>query len=461
MTIQQQAAALRVRECSSLELTRESLDRIGRLDPGLNAFITVTADAALARARQMDEELSSGRDRGPFHGIPVAVKDMYETRGVRTTCGSRILSHHVPDRDAAVVERLEAAGAVIVGKTNMHELAYGVTSVNPHFGTVRNPWDRHRMAGGSSGGSAVAVVAGMVPLAMGSDTGGSIRIPASFCGAVGLKPAFGRVSCHGILPLDHTLGHMGPITASVRDAALALEAVAGYDPRDPFSSRRPVPPFVPEAEVSIAGLRLGVLEAALGPATVEAAEALRRMAKVAEELGARLESVPLAQIPGLNDAGRTILLGEAAAILEPYRNRREDFGSDVLALLDQGWQLPATAYIQAQLLRRRLAREFHDVWRQADCLLLPVTPTTAPEPAQTTLATGGTTVDLRLATTYFTRPFNVLGLPALSLPAGLDGQGLPLAVQIVGKPFDEKTVLRLAAALEDATRFTRLAPPLP
>jgi aspartyl-tRNA(Asn)/glutamyl-tRNA(Gln) amidotransferase subunit A len=317
------------------------------------------------------------------------------------------------------------------------------------------------MAGGSSGGSAAAVAAGMVPLAMGSDTGGSIRIPASLCGPVGLKPSFGRVSRYGELPLDYSLGHLGPITRSVRDAALALEAVAGYDPRDPSSKRRPVPRFAVEEEVSLAGLRLGVIQTAgMGPAGAEAAEALRRMAGVAEDLGARLESVALSQIRELNDAGRTILLAEAAAILGPHLARRGDIGPDVVALVDQGRQLPATSYIQAQFLRRRLAREFQAVWRQADCLLLPATPTTAPEIGRTTLEWGGAPVDLRVATTYFTRPFNVLGLPALSLPVGLSSEGLPLAIQIVGKPFDEATVLRVAAALEDATGFTRVAPPV-
>jgi aspartyl-tRNA(Asn)/glutamyl-tRNA(Gln) amidotransferase subunit A len=219
MTIREAAAALRACRISSVELTKAALDRIARYDDRLRAFITVTGDEALAAARRADQELAEGRDRGPLHGIPVAVKDVFATRGIRTTCGSKIFADYVPDFDAAVVERLRAAGAVLVGKTNMHELAYGITSANPHYGAVCNPWDPERVPGGSSGGSGAAVAAGMVFMAMGSDTGGSIRIPAAWCGVVGLKPTFGRVSRYGMLPLDFTLDHAGPLTRSVHDAA--------------------------------------------------------------------------------------------------------------------------------------------------------------------------------------------------------------------------------------------------
>ena len=451
MTIRQAARELRARKRTSLELTQESLDSIARLDGQLNAFITVMTESALLRARQMDEELGAGRDRGPLHGIPVALKDVFSTRGVRATCGSRIFADYVPDHDAAVVERLEEVGAVIVGKTNMHELAYGITSVNPHYGAVHNPWDEERIAGGSSGGSAAAVAAGMVYMAMGTDTGGSIRIPSSFCGVAGLKPTYGRVSRYGVVPLDFSLDHMGPITRSVGDAALALEAVAGHDPRDPSSSRRPVGRYLPGEGARLDGLRIGMpVDALLETADGEVVAALRAAGKTAESLGAQLVRAPLAGLDELSAIGRVILLVEAAAILERDLVRRADFGGDVLALLDQGRLIPATDYVNAQRLRRLKCREFSAIWCDVDCLFTPTTPVPAPKIGETTLALGGKPVDVRLAATRFVRPFNVLGLPALSMPCGFSSRGLPLGLQIAGKSFDEATILRVAAALEEA-----------
>src|SRR3954471_1795549 len=256
--IRETAAALRTRAVSSVELTTASLERIQRLDPKLNSFLAVTAGSALDQARQADQDLANGRDYGRLHGIPIALKDLFLTRGIRTTGGSKIYEHFVPDIDAAVVEKLSAAGAVMMGKLNMHELAYGITSANPHFGPVRNPWNTAHIPGGSSGGAGAAVAAGFVFAAMGSDTGGSIRIPASFCGTAGIKPTYGRVSRYGTFPLGYTLDHMGPLTRSVRDAAIVLNAIAGHGPRDPASSRREVPEFVPEDGCSIRGLRIGI-----------------------------------------------------------------------------------------------------------------------------------------------------------------------------------------------------------
>jgi len=260
VTIREAAESLRARRFSAVELAAAAIARIDRLNPTLQAFITITADRALHAARQADAELAAGRDRGPLHGIPVAVKDLFLTRGVRTTCGSKVYENFVPHIDAAVVERLAAAGAVLLGKLNMHELAYGVTSANPHFGPVRNPWNTEHSPGGSSGGSGAAVAARIAYAAMGSDTGGSIRIPAAFCGTVGLKPTYGRVSRHGALPLAWSLDHMGPLTRSVRDAAIVLNAIAGHDRRDQTSSRHPVVDYLPEEGCSIRGLRVGFPE---------------------------------------------------------------------------------------------------------------------------------------------------------------------------------------------------------
>jgi aspartyl-tRNA(Asn)/glutamyl-tRNA(Gln) amidotransferase subunit A len=460
MTIQEAGAALRTGKISSLELAEAALDRVAKLQGTLNAFITVMEESARARARQADQELAKSFDRGPLHGIPVAVKDVFCTKGVRTTCGSKPFADHVPDRDAAVVEKLEAAGAVIAGKTNMHELAFGITSNNPRFGAVRNPWDPERIPGGSSGGSGAAVAGGMVFMAMGSDTGGSIRIPASFCGTVGLKPTFGRVSRYGVMPLDFSLDHMGPLTRTVRDAALTLNAIAGYDPREETSSREPVADSLPAPRVSIRDVRIGLPEnfyfEKLDP---EVEQAVRNMAEVAERLGARVVPVRVPDINGVNVISRVILHSEAAALMEPYMSRRKDFGADVLTLLDQGRLLSASDYVNAQRLRRLKQQEFRALWRQADCLFTPTTPTAAPRIGQMTIQVGPQMEDVRLASTRLVRAINVLGLPALSIPCGFDRQGMPIGLQIIGRPFSEPLLLRVAAALEDATEHHKRRPP--
>jgi aspartyl-tRNA(Asn)/glutamyl-tRNA(Gln) amidotransferase subunit A len=448
VTIAQAAAALRARQVSSVELTTAALEQVRKLD-SLNAFITLTADAALARARAADADLAAGRDRGALHGVPIALKDLFLTRGVRTTGGSKVYDRFVPEIDAAVVERLDAAGAVMLGKLNMHEMAYGITSANPHFGPVRNPWNAECSPGGSSGGSGAAVAAGMVFAAMGSDTGGSIRIPASFCGTVGLKPTYGRVSRYGTLPLGYSLDHMGPLTRTVRDAAAVLTAIAGYDPRDPASSPKPAAAFMPPEENGIRGLRIGVPEnfyfERIDP---EVESAVRGALARAESSGAELKPVRVPDITVLNAAARVILLAEASAVAEPFLDRRELFGPDVLALFDQGRLIPATDYIHAQRLRRKLCAEFARLWRDVDCLCTPVTPTTAPRIGQTTIRLGGEEEDVRLATTRLVRGINALGLPALSIPCGVSTEGLPIGLQIVGAAFQEAKILRAGAALE-------------
>ncbi len=459
-TILETAKALRARKISSVELAEAAIQHIHKLNPKLNAFITVTEDLARQQAKTADEEFARGADHGPLHGIPVAVKDMFSTKGIRTTCGSALFTNHVPDTDAAVVEKLAGAGAVLLGKTGMHELAYGITSNNPHFGAVRNPWDTERIPGGSSGGSGSAVAAGLVFMAMGSDTGGSIRIPASFCGTVGLKPTSGRVSRYGTMPLDFSLDHMGPLARTVRDAALTLEAIAGFDHRDDTSSRVPPGKYVPDAAPSIRGLRIGLAHnfymERIDP---DAGAAVVRMAEMAEKLGAQVTQVRVPDILALNTVGRVILLVEASALMERHMSQRDKFGPDVLALLDQGRLLPATDYVNAQRLRRVMQREFNQLWSQIDCLFTPTTPMAAPRIGENTVQLGDATDDVRLAATRLVRGINVLGLPALSIPCGLDRRGLPLGLQIIGKAFDEAGVLRVGAALEDATDHHRLTPP--
>jgi aspartyl-tRNA(Asn)/glutamyl-tRNA(Gln) amidotransferase subunit A len=462
MNILEAGALLRAKKISSAELVRQALTAIERLNPRLNAFLTVMGEPALAAAKKRDEELAAGIDLGPLHGLPVAVKDMYCTRGVLTTSGSKIFGCHVPDHDAAVVERLNSAGAILVGKTNQHELAYGITSNNPHYGAVRNPWDTDCIPGGSSGGSGAAVAAGISFIAMGSDTGGSIRIPASYCGVVGLKPTTGRVSRFGAIPLDFTLDHMGPLTRTVRDAAITLRVIAGYDPRDESSSRVPVPDYLAACEgASIKGLRLGVpRNFYFDHADPEVKDAVLRLASAAERLGAVLVECNVPDIAAMNTIGRVILLSEASAVMAPYVSQRDKFGADVLALLDQGRLLPATSYINAQRLRRIYQQQFRSVWKDIDILLTPATPITAPRIGQNEVALGGAIEDVRLASTRLVRAVNVLGLPALSIPCGLSKLNLPIGAQLIGPAWSEARLLRAGAALEDSGATLLRQPPV-
>ena len=449
MTIQQAGAAMRARKTTSLDLTRACLERIDKLNPKLNAFITVTRDAAEKRASEMDAELTHGIDRGPLHGIPIAYKDLVFTKGVRTTAGSKIYADFVPDRDARIVEQFNAAGAVSVGKTGLHEFAYGITSTNPHYGAVRNPWDAEAIPGGSSGGSGAAVVAGMAFMAIGTDTGGSIRIPAAFCGCVGLKPTYGRVSKEGVFALGFTLDHIGPLAMSVRDCAIAFEAI---------SSARGV---VPGVVASLKGTRIGIPENGLfDRAWPEVKDGVKTLARKAEEMGATVVPVRLPDLDPLNVVARLLLLAEATAAHSANLGKREMFGADVLALLDQGRLISAPDYINAQRLRRKMTVAFNAVWKQVDCLIIPGTPTAAPKIGQNQIEIDGVADDVRLVTTRLMRGINALGWPALSLPSGFAHNGLPIGVQILAKANAEKTILEIGAALEDATPELRRTPDL-
>jgi len=440
VTILEAAAALRAKKVSSVELTEESLKRIEQLNPKLNAFITVVVDSARSRAAEMDAELARGADRGPLHGIPVAHKDLMMTRGIRTTAGSKIFAGFIPDQDAVVVEKWNDAGAVMIGKAGLHELAYGITSNNPHFGAVRNPWDNERIPGGSSGGSASAVAAELVFAATGTDTGASIRLPAGFCGAVGLKPTYERVSRRGVLPLGLTLDHVGPITRTVRDAAVAFNAMAIQPSR-----------CVPPAGVDIRGLRIGLPQNYyFDRLDLEVAGAVRGAVQTAAALGARIVEIRVPDIEGLNTVARVLLLVEAVSNLRPYLDRRGDFGADVLALLDQGRLISAADYADAQRLRRIFVREFSKLWIEVDCIFTPIAPIAAPKIGQTTVEIAGSIEDARLASTRFMRGINALGIPALSMPCGFTKSGLPIGLQILAAPRQEDQLLRMGAAIEDA-----------
>jgi len=450
MTILETAAALRASKLSSVELVKDSLRRIENAQPAWNAFLTITAGQALREAQEADDELRKGKDRGPLHGIPIAHKDLFFTRGVKTTAGSKVYADFVPDFDATAVRKLRDAGAVMVGKTGLHELAYGITSNNPHFGPVRNPRDPERIPGGSSGGSGAALAGGLVLMATGTDTGGSIRCPAAYCGIVGLKPTFGLVSRFGVFPLGYSLDHIGPMTTSVRDAAAALQVMAGYDARDAGSVRRPADNYMPPREVSLMGVRIGL------PANfyfdridAEVRVAIQAMAKRAAALGAIITEVRVPDIAQLNLVARVTLLAEASTVHEKNLADRSRFGADVLALLDAGRLVPATDYLHAQRARRRFAAEFRALFHQVDCLFAPAAPIVAPRIGEATVLINGEAEDARLATTRFLRGINAVGLPVLSVPAGNHSSGLPMGLQIIGKQFSEAALLRVGAALED------------
>jgi aspartyl-tRNA(Asn)/glutamyl-tRNA(Gln) amidotransferase subunit A len=445
VTIVETAVALRASKVSAVELAQESLRIIHDQQPRLNAFITITEQVALEQARRADEDFARGIDRGPLQGIPYALKDLFGTRGIRTTGGTRIFADNVPDHDSAVYERLQAAGAVLMGKTGLHELAYGITNNNPHFGPVRNPHDITRIPGGSSGGSGAAIAAGMVHFAMGSDTGGSIRIPAAYCGCVGLKPTFGRASRFGTMPLGFNLDHLGPMAQTARDAALVMNAIAGYDPRDDSSSKQPCEDFSVSG-CSLDQLRVGIPENFYNHRIApEVAEAFAGVLACAERAGARLTPIRVPDPAEINLVGRIILLSEVSALMEPYIHRRGDFGADVLALLDQGRLLAATDYVNAQRLRRKFQREWMSLWDQVDVIFTPTAPILAPLIGQTQVFWGEDAEDVRLATTRLVRAVNVLGLPAVSIP--LHRNGLPAGLQIIGRPFDEAVILGAASCL--------------
>lgn len=451
MNIRELGERLRGREISCVELIRQTFADIEKRDT-FRSLITLTEEQALAEARDRDRELAQGKNRGPLHGVPIAHKDLFYTRGIRTTGGSLIYKDFIPDYDATVVERLRHAGAISIGKANLHECAYGITSKNPHFGFVLNPRDTTRLPGGSSGGSAALVAGGFLPMALGSDTGGSIRIPASYCGITGLKPTYGRVSRYGVLPLAFSLDHVGPLASCVEDCALTMNAIAGPDPRDPTCARLPIPEFNLPAAADLKGVRVGVPKNFFFDGLHEdVAAAVANGIAALERLGA---SVVPTQIPNLAEANvvaRTIQFGETAAIYAQHRDGSL-FGADVWALIEQGRMIAADAYVNAQRVRTLFRREFDTLWQTVDILVAPTTPITAPLSEAATVRIGANEEDTRMASTRLVRAINLVGEPALSLPCGKDSAGLPVGMQLISAPFSEPKLLQVAKMLEVALK---------
>jgi aspartyl-tRNA(Asn)/glutamyl-tRNA(Gln) amidotransferase subunit A len=443
------------RSLSPVELCQALLRRCERLDPTLNAFISLNAERVLTEARVAERELSAGRSRGPLHGVPVAVKDLCWTRGERTTGGSKVLSDFVPDEDASVVARLRAAGAVIFGKTNTPEFAYGPLNAY-HYGPSRNPWDPTRFTGGSSMGAAAALAGGLVPGALGSDTGGSIRGPAHWSGVTGLMPTYGRVPLRGVVPLATTLDHMGPMTRSALDAALLLRVLAGHDPLDPTSAEAPVPDYAREAARPVRGLRVGVprgylwdlLAPAIGTAVEVALDELRR-------LGLLVEDVTLPEWAAAADASHVLIRSEAAT---EYRKvlaeRPEDLIPEVRERLEAGVRTSAVEYLEARRAADRFAHALRRRLAGADLLALPGRAQTAPR-----MDESGRLLE-PLSPRNYTSPLNYPGVPALTVPCGFDAEELPIGIQLVGRHWAEGTLLAVARAYQQATDWHRRRPPL-
>ncbi len=447
----QASAQIRAGALSPLELTQALLERIHQQDEALNCFITVLPELALQQARQAEAEIARGAWRGPLHGIPLAFKDLFETAGVRTTAGTTFFADFVPQQDAAVVQRLAEAGVVLLGKTNMHEVALGVTNENPHYGVCRNPRDPARITGGSSGGSAAALAAGLCLGALGSDTGGSIRIPASLCGVVGLKPTRGRVSLRGVIPLSWNLDHVGPLARCVRDAALLLQAMADYDAQDPYCVDHPVEDYLSGLEDGVRGWRVGLASGEFFEVADRGVlDAVQRAAQVFEQLGVQVEPVLVPEVQQMAQANGLMVVSDAAAF---HRQRLESnpqgFGADVRQRLETGAKYSATDYSQARRVQSLARHWFAQFFQEYDLLLLPATPVVAPPIG----AVGAASRAPQL--TRFTAPFNLTGLPAVSIPCGLvmdEGAALPVGLQLVGRAWDEKRVLQAAFAYEQAVR---------
>ena len=471
LTIAEAARRIEARVVSPVELTRAYLERIDRLDSDLNTFVTVTREKALEDAGRAEADLAAGRYRGPLHGIPVSIKDSLATAGVRTTAGSKHLSDWIPDEDATVVARLKQAGAVILGKTNMHEWAAGCTTINPYYGTTRNPWDRNRVSGGSSGGSAASVAAGLALGSIGTDNAGSVRNPASLCGVVGLKATYGRVSRVGGVAGTggYSTDHFGVLTRTVRDSALMLQAIAGSDPRDPLSSDAPVPDFGALLGEGVAGLRVGIVRDYFDDLAVsEVKEATANAVELLESLGMSVQELSIPYIEHVPMVQLVTARAENLSPAEPFlRTRPRDYSPGLMYRQVLALTLPAHAYVTAQRVRRLICEAFDRAFEQVDVIVSPA----VSMPAETIeecergyVETAGGRIPLSdgrgTRGTLCTIPFNVTGAPAVSVPCGFSAQGLPIGLQIAARHFEEPALLQVAHAYEQAAGWHTRRPSL-
>jgi aspartyl-tRNA(Asn)/glutamyl-tRNA(Gln) amidotransferase subunit A len=460
LSMSEAASLLRRKKLSPVELTKSALARIEELNPRLNAFLTITAERALREARAAEREIARGRYRGLLHGIPIALKDNIQTAGIRTTAGSRILADFIPRADADVAAKLSRAGAVLLGKTNLHEFAYGVTTENPHYGATRNPWNLERIPGGSSGGSAAAVAAGLCFASVGTDTGGSIRIPSALCGVVGLKPNFGRVSCRGIIPLAVTLDHAGPIVRSVADAAILLDVISS-ESRGAFYRTLPTSRkrFTRRERFRIGWPRQYFFERV----DDEVRRAIESAAKGLENLGARIEEVSLRHLEEASEPSTQIALAEALEYHESqgyFPGRASEYGADVRKRLEMGSAVRAVDYLRAQQARERLRSDFRAAFERVGAIIAPSVPIAAPKIGEDAVKIGGETQSVRGALVRMNRPANITGFPSLSVPCGFSRAGLPIGLALLGPEWGEAELLKIALAYEQATEWHKCRPPL-
>jgi len=456
LTLAQAAAAITRGDLSSVELTQFLLQRIAKWNPSINAFITVTGERAFRDASQTDSHFKAGKYLGPLHGIPIAVKDLFETAGLRTTGGSRILADYVPSIDAAVVRKLREHGAVLIGKTNLHEWAVGATNINPHYGSTRNPWDPTRVPGGSSGGSAAALAARMCFGALGTDTGGSIRIPSAACGVVGLKPTHGLVSMTGVMPFSWSMDHAGPMALNVEDCAILLDAIRGYDPTDPESAQRTTEEnYHNSIHRPVEGLRLAIPKNYFFDAVEsDVQRAVEGAVKIFEKSGANVSEVTFPEVEEDLKAAGVIRLAEGATVhRKDLLERRSEIGPDVLERLDWGLHVPLIDYVHAkrvQALKVRMRAQFFEAY---DLLATPTIPIEPP------IIEGLNSVQAARELVRFTVPFNLAGLPAISLPCGFSRNGLPIGLQLVAGHWKETLLLAAAYSYEAMTDWKNKTPP--
>ena len=458
LTIREAAGLLQRQELSPVELTRAFLERIEATDSQLHSFITVLPEQALAGARVAEAEILRGDYKGPFHGIPFALKDLYDTAGVLTTSGSRVDIDRVPAEDATTTARLKQAGGILLGKLAMHEFALGGPDFTTPFPPARNPWNLDHITGGSSSGSGAAVAAGQCMGALGSCTGGSIRGPASLCGIVGFKATYGRVSRFGVVTLSWSQDHCGPMTWTVEDNAYMLQAIAGYDPKDPTTSTAPVPDYSLALREGIRGLTIGVPRHFFFSndhnVNQEVVATVEKGLRVLEDLGANLEEVTIPSLDYVRAANSIIMLSEAYSFHEKNLKRRpHDFGEMVRARFRIGGLFSASDYVQAQRVRKLVQRECAEVFKRVDVLVTP----TMTQPAAAFQGYDSTST---VRGPSFTAPFNLTGLPAISVPCGFTDAGLPVGMQIAGKPFDEPGILRAAYNYQQAARWYERRPPI-
>jgi aspartyl-tRNA(Asn)/glutamyl-tRNA(Gln) amidotransferase subunit A len=452
------ARRLRSKEVSPVEVTEACLDRIQAVEDKLTAFVLLTADAALKAARQAEREIAAGQWKGELHGVPVALKDLYDIKGLPTTSSSKVRANYVAPDDSACTTRLQQAGAVIVGKTHTHEFAYGISTP-----TTRNPWNIEHMPGGSSGGSAAVLAARGCYMGMGSDTGGSIRIPASVCGTVGLKPTYGRVSRYGVTSLSWSLDHVGPLTRTVADAAVCLKALAGHDPRDPGSADEPVPDYTAALDKGVKGLRLGVPVNYYFDRVDPELEALVRAAidRLRTE-GAEVRDIEIPLADQIMAVEFGLCLPEASAYhMEMLRDRPDDYQEDVRLFLEAGEMVPATRYIQALRVRQVMKHAWRRLFDQVDAVIAPAVASPATKVGQKSVTwPDGTEEPITPLFVRLSAPANVTGLPAMAVPCGFTQAGLPVGFQVIGRPFDEMTVIRIGDAYQRMTDWHTRAPTL-